>query len=133
PDPGVSVQCGTVARRPSRHPDADPAGVRRSGCGAARRGTLTNRRMPMLVRLIRNDMLQNKTVALAVLLFVAAAAALLALAAILAAHLAGALGDFMERAKTPHFMQMHAGDLDAGTVRDFAARHPGVADWQIVE
>jgi len=87
----------------------------------------------MLVRLIRNDMLQNKTVALAVLLFVAAAAALLALAAILAAHLAGALGDFMERAKTPHFMQMHAGDLDAGTVRDFAARHPGVADWQIVE
>jgi putative ABC transport system permease protein len=87
----------------------------------------------MFFRLIRNDLTQNKLVNVSTLLFVTAAAALISLSAILAASLAGALGTFMEQSKTPHFVQMHNGPLNMDRLRDFAGRHPGVDDFQVVE
>ena len=64
-------------------------------------------------RAIRNDVLRSKAVALTTMAFVAAAAMLVALAAILVVNLSGAIDTLMTRAKTPHFMQMHAGEWTA--------------------
>ena len=46
------------------------------------------------------------------MIFVAAAAMLVSLAAILMVILSGALDTLMTKAKSPHFMQMHSGEID---------------------
>jgi len=87
----------------------------------------------MLVRVIRNDVLRSKAVTLTTMLFVAAAAMLVALAATLVVNLSGAIDTMMTRAKTPHFMQMHAGELDAARMAAFVERNEHVADFQVLE
>ena len=87
----------------------------------------------MLARVIRNDVLRSKAVTLTTMLFVAAAAMLVALAATLVVNLSGAIDTMMTRAKTPHFMQMHAGELDAARLAAFVERNEHVADFQVLE
>ncbi len=87
----------------------------------------------MYLRAIRNDVLRSKAISLTTMLFVAAAAMLVALAATLVVNLAGAIDTLMQRAQTPHFMQMHVGDLDRARLDDFAAEHPSVAHHQVLE
>lgn len=87
----------------------------------------------MYYRAIRNDILRSKAITLTTMGFVAAAAMLVALAAILVVNLAGAIDTLMTRAQTPHFMQMHAGNLDTARLAAFAAQHEAVADFQAVE
>ena len=73
----------------------------------------------MYYRTIRNDIQRNKAITLAIMFFVAAAAMLVSLAAILVVNLSGAIDAMMTRAKTPHFMQMHTGDLDFERLESF--------------
>lgn len=87
----------------------------------------------MYYRAIRNDILRHKAITLTIVTFVAAAAMLVALAAILVVNLSGAIDTLMTRAKTPHFMQMHAGAVDAVRMATFAAQHREVADYQVLE
>jgi putative ABC transport system permease protein len=87
----------------------------------------------MFVRVIRNDVLRSKAVTLTTMLFVAAAAMLVALAATLVVNLSGAIDTMMTRAKTPHFMQMHAGELDRARLAAFAGQNEAVADFQVLE
>jgi putative ABC transport system permease protein len=67
------------------------------------------------------------------MLFVSAAAMLVALAAILVVNLAGAIDTLMTQAKTPHFTQMHAGNLDLARLAAFAEQNETVADFQALE
>lgn len=53
----------------------------------------------MYYRLLRNDILRSKAIALTTMLFVAAAAMLVSLAAILIVNLSGAIDALMARAK----------------------------------
>ncbi len=87
----------------------------------------------MYGKMIRNGTLRNKTLSFTIAAFVAAAALLVALAATLTVHLAGAIDTLMERAETPHFMQMHSGALDLGRLHDFAAGRAEVRDFQVRE
>lgn len=87
----------------------------------------------MYYRLLRNDILRNKAITLAIMLFVAAAAMLVALAAILVVNLSGAIDTLMAQAKTPHFMQMHDGELDTARLAAFAKQNQDVADFQTME
>ena len=87
----------------------------------------------MFFRAVRNDVLGSKAITLTTLLFVAAAAMLVALVAILAVNLSGAIDTMLTRAKTPHFMQMHAGELDRARLAAFVARNQDVADFQVLE
>lgn len=87
----------------------------------------------MYSRLLRNDILKSKAITLTTMLFVAAAAMLVALAAILVVNLAGAIDTLMTQAKTPHFTQMHAGELDRTRLAAFAEQNRLVADFQAVE
>jgi putative ABC transport system permease protein len=87
----------------------------------------------MYYRIIRNDILRNKAITLTTMIFVAAAAMLVSLAAILIVNLSGAIDTLMTRAKTPHFMQMHSGKMDTGQLAAFAAQNGDVAEFQVLE
>ena len=78
-------------------------------------------------------MLRSKAITLTTTLFVAAAAMLVALAAVLIVNLSGAIDTLMTQSKTPHFTQMHAGELDAARLAAFAEQNEAVADFQALE
>jgi len=87
----------------------------------------------MYRRIIRRDIARNKLITLTMTLFVAAAALLVALAALLIVHLSGSIDTLMTQARTPHMTQMHAGDLDAARLAAFAEQSEHVEQYQAVE
>lgn len=87
----------------------------------------------MQLKLIRNDMARSKSITLIVTLLIAAAAMLVSLAAMLAVHLWGSIDNLMTQARTPHFMQMHAGPVDRERLTRFAEGHDHVEKFQLSE
>lgn len=87
----------------------------------------------MYFRIIRRDMSKSKWITLMTMIFVAAAAMLVSLAAVLIVNLSGAVHTLMTQAKTPHFMQMHSGDIDTARLAAFAKQQGNVEDYQVVE
>ncbi|MFU1795263.1 FtsX-like permease family protein [Paenibacillus azoreducens] len=87
----------------------------------------------MYYRIIRNDILKSKAITLTTTIFVAAAAMLVSLAAILFVNLSGALNELMTTAKTPHFMQMHSGEIDSEHLQAFAEQNSNVDEFQVLE
>lgn len=87
----------------------------------------------MYSRIIRNDIVKSKAITLTTMLFAAAAAMLVSLAAILAVNLSGALDTLMTQAKTPHFMQMHSGELDTVRLKAFAEQNHNIEEFQALE
>ncbi|MCM3634090.1 ABC transporter permease [Paenibacillus camelliae] len=87
----------------------------------------------MYKKIIRNDILQSKLITITTVIFVTAAAMLVSLAAIVAVNLYGALDTLMTKAQTPHFMQMHAGEIDIERLTSFAQQHSNVEEFQVVE
>lgn len=87
----------------------------------------------MYSRIIRNDIRNSKAATLTTLIFVAAAAMLVALSAVLIVNLTGAIDTLMTRAKTPHFVQMHSGELDRERLKAFAEQNDKIQAWQVLE
>ncbi|RUT41405.1 ABC transporter permease [Paenibacillus anaericanus] len=87
----------------------------------------------MYFRIIRNDISKSKLITLTTMIFVAAAAMLVSLAAILVIHLSGALDTLMTQARTPHFMQMHSGEIDTARLTSFAEKNNHVDEFQVLE
>ena len=87
----------------------------------------------MYFRIIRNDIVKSKLITLTTMIFVAAAAMLVSLSAILIVNLSGGIDTLMRQAKTPHFMQMHAGDIDIVRLKDFAEHNGNVDEFQVLE
>jgi len=87
----------------------------------------------MLYRMIRNDLRRSRLSSLATLLFVAASAILVSLAGALAVELSGAVASLMEKAATPHLLQMHSGPVDLPRLEAFAAARPEVERFQVLE
>jgi len=87
----------------------------------------------MYYRIIRNDMSKSKLITLTTMIFVAVAAMLVSLSAILIVNLSGAIDTLMNQAKTPHFMQMHSGDLDTARLANFAGQNSNVDEFQVLE
>lgn len=87
----------------------------------------------MYYRMIRNDLSRSKLITMTTLIFVAAAAMLVSLAAMLTVNLTGAIDTLMVKAKTPHFMQMHTGELDMKRLSVFAEQNDEVDDYQVLE
>ncbi len=59
--------------------------------------------------------------------------AMLAAAVILSFAAFGSVDGFMERARTPHFMQMHLGTLDSERMQGFVDGRSEVEDWEAIE
>lgn len=87
----------------------------------------------MIYRMIRSDLLRSKFITLTTTIFVAVAAMLLSLAAVLTVHLYGAMDTLMVQAKTSHFMQMHSGPLDSKRMAAFAQQNSLVDEFQVLE
>ncbi|MBC2723603.1 ABC transporter permease [Desulfosporosinus sp.] len=87
----------------------------------------------MYYRIIRNDILKSKAITLTTTIFVAAAAMLVSLAAILVVNLSGSIDTLMKRAETPHFMQMHSGVIDIKRLTAFAEQNGHVDEFQVLE
>lgn len=87
----------------------------------------------MYYRIIRNDILKSKVITLTTIVFVAAAAMLISLAAVLVINLSGAIDTLMTQAKTPHYMQMHSGLIDTVRLTAFAKQNRNVDDFQVIE
>lgn len=84
-------------------------------------------------KLIWKDIVRNKVVSIAIMLFIAAASMLLSLSGILATHLLGSIDQLMQKAKTPHFMQMHSGEANLEQVERFAKEDGRVEKYQALE
>ncbi|EGL13393.1 MULTISPECIES: ABC transporter permease [unclassified Paenibacillus] len=87
----------------------------------------------MYYRIIRNDMLKSKLITLTTMIFVAAAAMLVSLSSMLVVNLTGAIDTLMTQAKTPHFLQMHSGELDRARFTAFADQNNKVDEFQVLE
>jgi len=87
----------------------------------------------MYYKIIRNDIAKSKLISLTTMIFVAVAAMLVALSAILVVNLSSGLDTLMKQAKTPHFMQMHIGDIDTTRLQEFATKNSNVEDFQVLE
>lgn len=66
-------------------------------------------------------------------LFMTIEAVLMGLTILLFASLSGSIDSLMEKAKTPDFLQMHAGEIGMEEIIQFAESNTGVENWQICE
>lgn len=87
----------------------------------------------MNYKMIKNDIIKTKLITLTTTLFICFASMLVSLAIILTVNLVNAIDTMMERAKTPHFMQMHSGEIDISNINQFAKQNNKVNEFQILE
>jgi len=84
-------------------------------------------------RMLRKDFLRNKLIAIVVFAFIFVSALLVASGTNLIIELSNSLNALFTRANTPHFVQMHAGQLDQAEIDSWAAANDMVTDQQTVE
>ncbi len=75
----------------------------------------------------------NRLISVTTFLFVAASAMLLALAGMLFINLTGAIDGLMMVSKTPHFMQMHSGEVDLERLEIFSESNDAIQAFQVME
>ena len=86
----------------------------------------------MRKRLILNDIRKNRLFTAATVAFMTVSAMLFALTAVLSISLLSSIQTLMEQAKTPDFLQMHAGTVKEEEISAFAEVHPEAEDWQVM-
>lgn len=82
-------------------------------------------------RLIINDFKSNKLINISTCLFMAVTAMLLGLSIYLFASLVASIDTLMNKAETPHFLQMHTGDPEEAKINEFVASREDVEKKQI--
>lgn len=87
----------------------------------------------MFRKIIWKDIRRSKLISITLALFVAAAAALVSAAAVTTVNLVGSIDTLMTKAESPHFMQMHSGELDLQRLEEFADNQVLVKRWQVLE
>ena len=84
----------------------------------------------MLRAILKKDIARNKTAAAALFAFVLLAAMLVSGAATMLAALSGSIGGLFARASVPHFVQMHAGEMDQASIDAFAHSNAALISGQ---
>ncbi|ALJ18437.1 FtsX-like permease family protein [Microbacterium sp. No. 7] len=87
----------------------------------------------LMLRHARNDLVKNKGVNLALAVVLVLSAFLMATGAMVIERLAGSVDALFAQAQPPHLLQMHRGDHDAAALDAFAAEHPGIDAWTVVQ
>ncbi len=89
----------------------------------------------MYLRYIRNEIKNNRLLSVAMIVIMTVAALLLSISLLLTGSLFGSIDTMMENAKAPHFMQMHAGNIDKVHLQSFVETDAAayVQDMQIAE
>ena len=86
----------------------------------------------MRTRILWNDLKGSPLLAVTTWLFMAVSACLFALTCFLTIGLLGSVDTLMLAAKTPDFLQMHAGELDKASLAQFAQKQEQVVSYQIL-
>src|SRR5690554_2038689 len=92
----------------------------------------TPREVPALRTLTLNALKRNWGTATVLVLFIALSALLASSAGALITTVTGATASLMRQARTPHFLQMHAGELDEARLAAFAAGNAMVEEYAAV-
>lgn len=82
--------------------------------------------------MIVNDFKRNKTINIALLLFMMLSAILAVASVLMAVQTFTSISALYDTAQPPHFLQMHKGDMDEEEIDIFMAEHEQVAYYQIV-
>lgn len=85
----------------------------------------------MQKKMILNDLKANKLNAIATAVFMCICAMMIGLFALLFSSLLTSIDRLMETAQTPHFLQMHAGEIDEDAILSFAQENGQVESYQI--
>ena len=85
----------------------------------------------MIGRLLWNDIKNHKLLSLSTVIFMAASSLFIPLAAVLFTSLLGSVDGLMERAVTPDYLQMHAGEMQVEKIEKFAAEQDEIEDCQV--
>ncbi|MDT0124137.1 FtsX-like permease family protein [Paenibacillus sp. RRE4] len=87
----------------------------------------------MLLRMLRNDLMRKKGITAALFIFVLLAALLVSAGSRMIMELTSSIQYLFSESKTPHFVQMHSGELDQTKVNTWAEGNAMVEQHQIVE
>ncbi|MBQ6503424.1 MAG: hypothetical protein IJI57_05875, partial [Flexilinea sp.] len=85
----------------------------------------------MKKRMILNDFAANKLVTVSICIFMAASAMMLGLTILLFGNLSTSIDRLMQEARTPDFLQMHAGEIDQEKIAAFSGQQNAVESMQI--
>lgn len=85
----------------------------------------------MYRKLILNDMKRSKLITITIAVFILLSAMLTSLAAILSVSLFTSIDRMVENARTPHFLQMHSGEVNMRQLSGFAGEQENVEDFQV--
>lgn len=86
----------------------------------------------MQARIAWNDLKGSPLLSVTTWLFMAVSAFLFALTCFLAIGLLGSVDTLMLAARTPDFLQMHAGEIDEAALVQFAQEQEQVRDYQVL-
>lgn len=84
----------------------------------------------MKKRILWNDIKENRLLSVSTWLFMALSGFLFALACFLFLNLLGSVDRLMEKAQTPDFLQMHAGEISEEELARFARENESVREYQ---
>ncbi|MBO5472736.1 MAG: FtsX-like permease family protein [Lachnospiraceae bacterium] len=84
----------------------------------------------MKTRILWNDIKGNRLLAVSTWLFMAVSAFMFALTCFLFVSLLGSVDTLMEKAQTPDFLQMHAGEISEEALERFAEGNKNVQEYQ---
>ncbi|WP_391571191.1 ABC transporter permease [Cohnella sp.] len=87
----------------------------------------------MLIRMLRRDWLRNKSISAALLVFIALSALLASSGANMIAELSNSLGALFAKSGVPHYVQMHAGEVDRAYIDRWARDNSLVRQHQTAE
>lgn len=87
----------------------------------------------MYWKIIKNDIRESKLIMATTTMFITIAAVLVALAMILSVNLSGSIDTLMEKTQSPHYMQMHAGNLDNAQLAKFVKNNGNVSAYEASE
>lgn len=87
----------------------------------------------MLKRILKNDFLKSKVISFILFLSITLSAFLVASSFHMTMELTGSLSSLFEKSKAPHFVQMHAGEIDQEEINSWSASNDLVFQAQTVQ
>ncbi|MGJ7922157.1 FtsX-like permease family protein [Neobacillus sp. LXY-4] len=80
--------------------------------------------------IVKNDLIRNKVINLALLLFMMFSACLAVLSVVMAVQTFTSISELYKTAQPPHFVQMHKGEINQAKIDEFMSDYKGITYWQ---
>ena len=87
----------------------------------------------MYLKLLKNDLKNNILQTMAIAFFIILSSSFLSCSAQLGVQLSNSINELFEKAKTPHILQMHSGDIDIERMEKFVAKNTEIKEYQILD